>query len=95
MTLDEFKASLQNDTPPAVSLPLRALWFDGRGDWTAAHDLLQYETQGAGAWVHAYLHRKEGDNPNAAYWYRRASQPVASGNLEREWDAITSALLIT
>ena len=93
MDLAAFKATLANDAPPDLSGPLRALWHDGRGDWHAAHDLLQNEQGGAGAWVHAYLHRKEGDNSNAAYWYRRAGKPMAGGSLEAEWEAITADLL--
>jgi len=94
MDIEAFKASLSELTPPAnLSLPLQALWQDARGDWTAAHDLLQAESSGNGAWVHAYLHRKEGDISNAGYWYRRANQPTASGTLETEWDAIAAHLL--
>jgi hypothetical protein len=93
MDLAAFKASLKDDNPPDLSGPLRALWQDGRGNWDAAHDLLQNENSGAGAWVHAYLHRKEGDLPNAAYWYRRAGKPVASGALEAEWEAMAADLL--
>jgi hypothetical protein len=97
MDLTEFRATLTASTPPApiaaLSLPLRALWWDGKGDWTAAHDLLQDDTTPAGSWVHAYLHRKEGDGSNAGYWYRRAGQPVASGAFEDEWTAIVTALL--
>ena len=89
MTFEEFKTS-EN---PAGSLPLRALWRDGQGDWTGAHDLLQDDASAAGSWVHAYLHRKEGDVGNAGYWYRRAGKPTASGPLEAEWESIVRALL--
>ena len=93
VNLEAFKLTLDQATPPLVSLPLKALWHDAKGDWTAAHDLLQDDNTPAGAWVHAYLHRKEGDASNAAYWYRRAGKPVASGTLEDEWDAMAEALL--
>jgi hypothetical protein len=93
MDINAFKQSLSGTTPPALSVPLQALWQEAKGDWHKAHDLLQDENGGAGAWVHAYLHRKEGDNPNAAYWYRRAGQSVASGGFEAEWEAIVIALL--
>lgn len=93
MNIDTFKASLAEQTPPNLSQPLQALWYDARGDWNAAHDLLQNEDSEAGSWVHAYLHRKEGDAGNAAHWYRRAGKPVASGPLETEWDAIAISLL--
>jgi hypothetical protein len=84
----------ETTTPPAtVSLPLQALWHEAKGDWHGAHDLLQNDQSAEGAWVHAYLHRKEGDASNAAYWYRRAGRPVASGAFEQEWEAIVSALL--
>ncbi len=77
MTLTEFEASVATGTPP-VALPpvLLALWHDARGDWEAAHEVAQDVPDPDGAWVHAYLHRKEGDAGNAAYWYRRASKPV-------------------
>lgn len=94
MELVEFRKSLEDTAPPVgAPIPLQALWQDGKGDWTAAHDLLQHDNTAAGSWVHAYLHRKEGDASNAAYWYRRAGRPVASGNLDEEWDAIVSALI--
>jgi hypothetical protein len=94
MTLDDFKATLTAPHPPAGLTPaLRALWHDGRGDWTAAHETAQEIGDATGSWIHAYLHRKEGDAGNAAYWYRRAGKPVASGALDAEWDAIVSALL--
>jgi hypothetical protein len=94
MTLEEFRSSLKGAAPPADLPPvLQALWHDGHGDWNAAHEVAQDVPDPDGAWVHAYLHRKEGDASNAAYWYRRASRPVASVPLEAEWDAIAAALL--
>jgi hypothetical protein len=94
VTLTEFEASLTGDAPPPRLPPaLTALWRDGHGDWDGAHELAQADEGGDGDWVHAYLHRKEGDEGNAAYWYRRARQPVARGSLESEWAAIASALL--
>ena len=94
MTLTEFKATIGQATPPAdVGPALVALWHDARGDWTRAHEVAQDIHDESGAWVHAYLHRKEGDLGNAGYWYRRASQPVARGTLAEEWDAIVTALL--
>ncbi len=70
-----------------------ALWHDARGDWAAAHQTAQDISGRTGAWVHAYLHRKEGDVTNAAYWYRQAGRAVASGSLEHEWATIGEALL--
>ncbi|HKK13050.1 MAG TPA: hypothetical protein VKA14_00125 [Gammaproteobacteria bacterium] len=94
MTLDEFSDSLQQDTPPEqLDAPLRALWEDAKGDWEAAHRLAQNDPSAAGAWVHAYLHRKEGDLANAAYWYSRAGRPQAQGPLKAEWADIVRALL--
>lgn len=93
MTLEEFRKSLERAAPPPVADALRALWHDARGNWDAAHTVAQDVHTDAGSWVHAYLHRKEGDQGNAAYWYRRAGKPVASGPLDAEWEAIASALL--
>ena len=94
MTLSQFRESLTTAEPPAgLSPDLTALWHDGRGDWEAAHQVAQDINTPNGAWIHAYLHRKEGDAANAAYWYRRAAKPVASVPLEAEWDAIVTALL--
>ncbi len=95
MTLDNFKATLAQSNPPAgLTVPLLALWLDGKDDWDGSHDALQGQPDGNGsAWVHAYLHRKEGDPANAGYWYRRAAQPESTATLAEEWDAIATALL--
>jgi hypothetical protein len=94
MTLDDFMTSVRDSTEPAgLSPALRALWHDERGDWDTAHRIAQDINDETGAWVHAYLHRKEGDLSNAAYWYRRANQPVASDPLPDEWRRIVIALL--
>ena len=94
MTLEAFVTSLEADVPsPALAKPLAALWWARRGDWAAAHAIAQDEAGADAAWVHAYLHRAEGDAGNAAYWYRRAGRPVAAGPLPAEWDAIATALL--
>ncbi len=95
MNLQAFEDSLANDTPPAdLSNALQALWQDANDDWNEAHRLAQKEDDRAGAWVHAYLHRKEGDPSNAAYWYRRAGRPVSSLSLDDEWREIAEALLV-
>jgi hypothetical protein len=94
MTLTELKGSLDASTPPSGLTPaVRALWHDAKGDWETAHRVAQDIDNDDGAWVHAYLHRKEGDAGNAAYWYRRAGRPVAVESLEKEWDHIAATLL--
>jgi hypothetical protein len=94
MDLSAFRASLAEDSPPPdLSEALRALWLDARGNWDRAHEVAQADEGGAGDWVHAYLHRKEGDPGNAAYWYRRARKPVCGAPLADEWEAIAIALL--
>jgi hypothetical protein len=81
--------------PPPSDLPpvLRALWWAARGEWERAHAIVMDENDGDAAWVHAHLHRVEGDSGNARYWYREAGQPVATGPLDAEWQAIAAALL--
>jgi hypothetical protein len=94
MDLAAFKASLASDAPPSgASLALQALWWDAKGDWDKAHECAQMQEDAQGNWVHAYLHRKEGDQDNAGYWYQRVGQPVARQPLAAEWEAIVSALL--
>jgi hypothetical protein len=88
-----FEESLAEPTPPAeLALALQALWWDRKGDWNKAHEAAQAQDDATGAWVHAYLHRKEGDLGNAGYWYRRAGKPVAQTSLDDEWSAIATAL---
>lgn len=93
MTLDEFRATLASERPPDVSAALKALWYDAKGNWEKAHSIAQGIDEEAGAWIHAYLHRKEGDLGNAAYWYQRARKAVAAHSLDREWAEIVGALL--
>lgn len=99
MTYLEFEASAEarRPLPETTPTPLLALWHDGAGDWAGdwdrAHALLQDVESPDAAWVHAYLHRKEGDVANARYWYRRAGRPEAHGDLRDEWRAIARALI--
>lgn len=94
MTLEEFRNSVGGADPPHhLSLALAGLWWDAKGDWTRAHESAQQDEGPAGSWVHAYLHRKEGDSSNAGYWYRRADKPPAGGSLSEEWREIAEALL--
>jgi hypothetical protein len=90
----DFKASLSGEAPaPSLEPPLAALWWAAKGDWDAAHRIVQDEDTRDAAWVHAYLHRVEGDLGNAGYWYRQAGKPVAEDTLDAEWERIVSALL--
>lgn len=94
MNVEEFRDSLhRSDPPPGLTLALQALWLDAKGDWTRAHESAQQDDGPPGSWVHAYLHRKEGDRSNAAYWYSRAGKPIWEESLEDEWLAILTALL--
>jgi hypothetical protein len=94
VSMADFKASLSDTVPaPELDAPLAALWRAAKGQWDEAHKIVQDEDDANSAWVHAYLHRVEGDLGNAGYWYRRAGQPVATGSLEIEWEQMVSALL--
>lgn len=94
MTLDEFKRSLSRGKPPAkLVAALTALWWAAKDDWPRAHQLVMDEGGRDCAWVHAYLHRVEGDLDNARYWYGQARRPVARGALKAEWDAIAAEIL--
>jgi hypothetical protein len=96
MTMEEFRATLAGAVPPAgIPAALEAMWQDARGRWDVAHQIAQDipEADKTGAWIHAYLHRKEGDLGNAGYWYRRAGKSVAQDSLEDEWTRIVTALL--
>jgi hypothetical protein len=94
LTVDEFRQSLTATEPPmGLTLALVGLWWDSKGDWTRAHESAQRDEDRDGSWVHAYLHRKEGDQTNAAYWYSRAGKPVCGEPLDVEWLSIVTALL--
>lgn len=94
MTPAAFKRSLARMKPPAgLSTALAGLWWAGRDDWDKAHKLVMSEESVDCAWVHAYLHRREGDLDNARYWYRQARKKPATGDLAAEWTAIAAALL--
>jgi hypothetical protein len=88
-TVAELRAARETD----LSGLLLALWWDARGDWHRAHEVAQEIENPEGAWVHAYLHRKEGNPSNAAYWYRQAGRPAASCSLDAEWEEIAKSLL--
>ncbi|GAB4357612.1 MAG: hypothetical protein Kow00114_09320 [Kiloniellaceae bacterium] len=94
MNLESFRASLSDSQPPGGLTPLqRALWHAARGEWDAAHRLAQDDGSAEGAWVHAHLHRIEGDEGNAGYWYRRAGRPHSRADLQTEREEIARALL--
>jgi hypothetical protein len=94
MTLAEFKRSLTKPRPSAdLSVALTALWWAGKNDWDKAHKIVMDESGQDCAWVHAYLHRVEGDVDNAGYWYRQAGKPAAFCALETEYESIAQALL--
>src|SRR5207248_2974446 len=89
-----FQQSLTADSPPAgLTLALEALWYAGKDDWHRAHERAQNQDDRDGAWVHAHLHRQEGDATNAAYWYRRAGRPVSTQTIKEEWQTLVEALL--
>ena len=94
MTLDDFRQSLTATVLPAELTPaLAGLWWDAKGDWTRAHESAQQDESPEGSSVHAYLHRKEGDQGNAAYWYSWAGKPVCREPLDAEWGTIAKDLL--
>ena len=93
-SLEQFKQSLSGSSPPAeVSPYLQSMWYDAKGDWNKAHSVIQNIEDKKAAWVHAYLHRKEGDVGNADYWYRRAGKSRPGDSLENEWQNIVMAFL--
>lgn len=94
LDLQAFRDSIAQPQPPADLNPaLQALWWDAKGDWDKAHDHAQARDDAAGMHVHAYLHRKEGDQFNAEYWYRRCSVAPSRLTLDEEWDELARAFL--
>lgn len=94
MDLQSFKDTLSGIEPPAsADLALQAMWYEAKGDWEQAHNLAQQKNNQVGAWVHAYLHRQEGDKWNANYWYNKAGRTMPDQSLQEEWDDIVATLL--
>jgi hypothetical protein len=94
MNIAAFQASVSNDLPPInLSAPLEALWWDKKGDWVRAHQLVDELETPEGMAVHAYLHRKEGEQWNADYWYRLAGRTYYRVHLTDEWTALVQGLL--
>ena len=92
MERSAFEAAVVGTAPPEGAPPLLvALWHDARGEWDAAHAIAQDAPGPDGAWLHAYLHRKEGDLGNADYWYRRAGRERPHASLEEEWRTLVDA----
>ena len=95
MTFEEFSTSLSDANPPAnLSVYLTAMWHDGKNEWDKAHDIIQDVNDKTAAWIHAYLHRKEGDVFNANYWYNRASRRMPGYTLQQEWEEVVKELLV-
>jgi len=94
MDLEQFKQSLSQDRPPSqVSDHLKALWHDARGNWEQSHNIIQDIDDNNATWIHAYLHRKEGDIWNADYWYSKAGKKRPSVSLQQEWENIVAAII--
>lgn len=95
MTKEEFiQAIAKHECPSSLPKPLQALWYAKKDDWHMAHEIAQSSNDADSAWVHAYLHRKEGDLGNARYWYKRGGQPEFTASLDSEWEHIVSELLM-
>lgn len=93
-TLSSFKESLSlNEPPKNLSVYLTALWYDAKGEWNKAHNLIDHLEDKTAYTVHAYLHRKEGDKWNANYWYSKAGKTMPETSLDEEWETIATALL--
>ena len=92
MTLSEFKEAITNNEPPSHFL-LQVLFYDAQGDWNKAHDLVNDLSDADSSWIHAYLHRKEGDLWNARYWYRRCGREESMKSLDKEWDELARYFL--
>lgn len=94
MDFQQFKQSLSDSTPPKdIGEELTALWYAGKDDWDRSHDIAQDIPNRNGDWIHAYLHRLEGDDWNASYWYRRAGKSKPTYSLSQEWEHIVQAML--
>jgi hypothetical protein len=94
MTIEDFRRSVVEAAPPGdLSAPVAALWWDAKGDWSQAHNLVDELETKEGMAVHAYLHRKEGSASNANYWYGRAGEKFRRESFDQEWAALVEALL--
>jgi hypothetical protein len=91
MNLSSFTESLKAGTPPDESVYLKALWYDAKDDWKSAHTLVDKMEDKKACWIHAYLHRKEGDIWNADYWYNKAGKKRPAVSLSEEWEQLAKA----
>ena len=93
-TYQEFQDTLSQNQPSSEwPEALRALWYDAKGDWEASHNIAQDIHSAMGSWIHAYLHRKEGDKWNAGYWYRQAGKPYPEYSLDDELQVLVNAVI--
>ncbi|WP_282111776.1 hypothetical protein [Maribacter stanieri] len=91
----EFEKSLElSHVPKEWSDGLKAAWYDANGDWEASHNIAQDMHNTLGSWLHAYLHRKEGDRFNAGYWYRLAKKEYPTITLDEELKVIVESIII-
>ena len=94
MNYSNFIESLgHTQVPENLSIYLQALWWEAKGNWSRAHGLVEHENSGNGAWIHAYLHRVEGDEWNAGYWYRKAARPFPHMTLKEEWESLVQEFI--
>lgn len=93
MDIATFKESLQSANPPQTTIYLQSLWYDGKNNWNKAHELIQDLQDKNAAWIHAYLHRKEGDTWNADYWYSKAGRKRPGITLQEEWEQLAQDFL--
>jgi hypothetical protein len=93
MNYDEFIISLQDSHPPEVSTYLEALWYDKKNNWGRSHAIVQEIHDPDGSWIHGYLHRVEGDEWNARYWYSKANRKMSESSLEEEWESLVRHFL--
>jgi hypothetical protein len=94
MKLEKFLETISGSEPPAeINDHLKALWYDKKGDWESAHSIVQILNDKNAEWIHAYLHRKEGDPYNASYWYRKANKSKPDISLDEEWENLADLFL--
>jgi hypothetical protein len=94
MQFEEYANSFNSNCPPEnINQFAQAMWYDAKGDWEKAHNIVQDIENKTAYRIHAYLHRKEGDNGNAGYWYNKAGTKLPDYSLEKEWEEIVKAVL--